>query len=121
MTPYQRDNCMYDSPALWCCSLSLSARLFRPTRTPLQDFCIANLTMDLTFGTVQLFPGLGLSIGRLDFALGGIIVPHTHPRASELVYVEEGGAHAAIITSDSRLYARVITKGEGMRVSSTGR
>ncbi|EFJ33069.1 hypothetical protein SELMODRAFT_26830, partial [Selaginella moellendorffii] len=67
-----------------------------------------------TFGTVQLFPGLGLSIGRLDFALGGIIVPHTHPRASELVYVEEGSVHAAIITSDSRLYARVITKGEVM-------
>ncbi|XP_002978995.2 germin-like protein subfamily T member 2 [Selaginella moellendorffii] len=69
------------------------------------------------FGTVLRFPGLntlGLSIARLDFLPEGIIPPHTHPRASEMVYVEEGTVYAAIVTADNRLFARVMNRGEVM-------
>ncbi|EFJ17534.1 hypothetical protein SELMODRAFT_114245 [Selaginella moellendorffii] len=69
------------------------------------------------FGTALRFPGLntlGLSIARLDFLPGGIIPPHTHPRASEMVYVEEGSVYAAIVTADNRLFARVMNRGEVM-------
>ncbi|XP_002964624.2 germin-like protein subfamily T member 2 [Selaginella moellendorffii] len=70
-----------------------------------------------TFGTALRFPGLntlGLSIARLDFLPEGIIPPHTHPRASEMVYVEEGSVYAAIVTADNRLFARVMSRGEVM-------
>ncbi|XP_002975893.2 germin-like protein subfamily T member 2 isoform X1 [Selaginella moellendorffii] len=71
------------------------------------------------FGTVQRFPGLntlGLSVARLDIDVGGIIVPHVHPRASELVYVERGSVYAAVVSSTGRLFAKVIRRGEVMIV-----
>ncbi|KAH8936971.1 hypothetical protein BDL97_16G000400, partial [Sphagnum fallax] len=36
------------------------------------------------------FPGLnslGISMARLDFAQGGLVPPHTHPRATEILFV----------------------------------
>src|SRR5450759_1691308 len=33
---------------------------------------------------------LGISLARLDFAQGGINVPHTHPRATEVLTVLQG-------------------------------
>ncbi|EFJ09458.1 hypothetical protein SELMODRAFT_428138 [Selaginella moellendorffii] len=69
------------------------------------------------FGTVLRFPGintLGLSMARLDLLPEGIIAPHTHPRATEMVYVEEGSVYAAIVTADNRLFAQVLSRGEVM-------
>ena len=52
-----------------------------------------------TFGSVvtgvnvQIIPGLntlGVSMSRIDYAPGGINPPHTHPRATEIVFVLEG-------------------------------
>ncbi|KAJ6325651.1 hypothetical protein OIU76_012685 [Salix suchowensis] len=42
---------------------------------------------------VNTFPGLrtqGVSLARADYAVGGVAVPHVHPRASEVVWVLEG-------------------------------
>ncbi|EFJ15251.1 hypothetical protein SELMODRAFT_118954 [Selaginella moellendorffii] len=69
------------------------------------------------FGVVQAFPALntlGLSIARLDFAKGGLVPPHTHPRASELFHVLEGTIYAGFITTDNKLYAATVNKGEVM-------
>ncbi|XP_024516026.1 germin-like protein subfamily T member 2 [Selaginella moellendorffii] len=118
---------------------------------PLQDYCVADLTLNLTIngypckdyyaatiddfvfslatpantsnaygadsfpGIVQTFPGLntlGFAILRLDFAVGGLIPPHTHPLASELVYVEEGSLYAGFVTQDNRLFAKILNKGD---------
>ncbi|EFJ33676.1 hypothetical protein SELMODRAFT_227520 [Selaginella moellendorffii] len=121
---------------------------------PLQDFCVADLTKDLTlngypckraantttedfifsglrnsgntsvptgaaavFGFVQDYPGLntlGLGIARLDWAPGGLIPPHTHPRGSEIIYVVKGSLYAGFVTTQNQLFARVISKGDVM-------
>eukprot|EP00246_Nothoceros_aenigmaticus_P013168 TRINITY_DN442_c0_g1_i1.p1 TRINITY_DN442_c0_g1~~TRINITY_DN442_c0_g1_i1.p1 ORF type:complete len:228 (-),score=28.56 TRINITY_DN442_c0_g1_i1:1522-2205(-) len=44
--------------------------------------------------TVNQFSGLntlGLSAARVDFAVGGLNPPHVHPRATELLFLVEGG------------------------------
>ncbi|XP_024526167.1 germin-like protein 1-1 [Selaginella moellendorffii] len=121
---------------------------------PLQDFCVAHLSKDLTIngfpckdasaattedfifaalknpgntsnpfgvgvvpGSVREYPGLntlGISIARLDFAVGGLTPPHTHPRASEIIYVVTGSLYAGFVSTDNRVFARVITEGEVM-------
>ncbi|XP_024526361.1 putative germin-like protein 3-2 [Selaginella moellendorffii] len=135
-------------------SLSFSIGVNAADADPLQDFCVADLSKDLSmngfpckrasnttvedfifsglkqsantsnpvgadavFGSVFQYPGLnslGLSIARLDFAKGGLIPPHTHPRASEMIYVVEGSMYAGFVTTDNKLFARVISKGDVM-------
>ncbi|XP_024526166.1 germin-like protein 1-3 [Selaginella moellendorffii] len=135
-------------------SLSFSIRVNAADPDPLQDFCVADLSKDLTingfpckkasntttedfifgalkrsaktntplgaaavFGSVNEYPALnslGLSIARLDFAKGGLIAPHTHPRASEMIYVVKGSMYAGFVTTDNKLFARVISKGDVM-------
>ncbi|XP_024545325.1 germin-like protein 1-3 [Selaginella moellendorffii] len=135
-------------------SLSLFTGVDAADPDPLQDFCVADLSKDLTMngfpckrasntttedfiygalkrsantsnplgagavpGSVLEYPGLnslGLSISRLDFAKGGLIPPHTHPRASEMIYVVKGSMYAGFVTTDNKLFARVISKGDVM-------
>ncbi|KAJ7294774.1 hypothetical protein O6H91_05G092800 [Diphasiastrum complanatum] len=66
---------------------------------------------------VDTFAGLnslGLTFARLDFARGGVITPHAHPRASEIIYVTEGSLYAGFVTTSNKLFAKVITKSEVM-------
>ncbi|XP_071721330.1 putative germin-like protein 2-1 [Rutidosis leptorrhynchoides] len=61
----------------------------------------SNVTMTIV-GVTQL-PGLntlGISMARVDFAPGGILSPHSHPRASEIVTVIEGSLQVGFVTSD---------------------
>ncbi|KAI3823904.1 hypothetical protein L1987_05349 [Smallanthus sonchifolius] len=55
---------------------------------------------------------LGVSMGRIDFAPGGINPPHTHPRATEIVFVLKGELDVAFITTDNKLYSKSIKTGE---------
>ncbi|PON61036.1 Germin [Parasponia andersonii] len=67
------------------------------------------------FADVQTFPGLntlGLSMARADFAPGGLIPPHTHPRASESGVVIEGKLLVGFITTDNVLHSKVLTAGQ---------
>ncbi|KAJ6359542.1 hypothetical protein OIU77_003700, partial [Salix suchowensis] len=44
----------------------------------------------VTAANVQKIPGLntlGVSMARIDYAPGGLNPPHTHPRATEMVFV----------------------------------
>ncbi|EFJ29556.1 hypothetical protein SELMODRAFT_92063 [Selaginella moellendorffii] len=66
---------------------------------------------------VETFPGLhtqGFAFARLDFVEGGLIPPHTHPRASEFVYITRGRLYAGFIDTANRAFARVYSKGEVM-------
>ena len=58
--------------------------------------------------------GLGLSILRLDLALGGVIPLHTHPGASELLLVVQGTICAGFIASDNTVYLKTLKKGDIM-------
>nr|GMD19452.1 auxin-binding protein ABP19a-like [Ipomoea batatas]GMD19463.1 auxin-binding protein ABP19a-like [Ipomoea batatas]GMD52677.1 auxin-binding protein ABP19a-like [Ipomoea batatas]GMD54415.1 auxin-binding protein ABP19a-like [Ipomoea batatas]GMD57216.1 auxin-binding protein ABP19a-like [Ipomoea batatas] len=49
--------------------------------------------------------GLGLSVARLDMAVGGVIPLHTHPGGSEILVVTEGTVAAGFVSSfDNKVY-----------------
>ncbi|CAI9114406.1 OLC1v1015124C1 [Oldenlandia corymbosa var. corymbosa] len=58
--------------------------------------------------------GLGLSIARLDLAVGGVIPMHTHPGANELLVVTQGKILAGFISSANSVYYKTLNKGEVM-------
>lgn len=69
----------------------------------------------VTAGNVEKIPGLntlGLSMFRIDYAPGGVNPPHTHPRASEVLFVLEGELEVGFITTANVLISKVIKKGE---------
>lgn len=69
----------------------------------------------ITFGLVQDYPGLntqGISHVRLDFEVGGVIPPHTHPLASETLFVIEGSIFTGFVSHDNVLYSKTLQKGD---------
>ncbi|KAL6864914.1 hypothetical protein ACP4OV_016065 [Aristida adscensionis] len=72
------------------------------------------------YGFTALFaqiPGLntlGVSHARADVKPGGAVPPHTHPRATETVFILEGSVYFGFVTSSpaSRLLAKVLRKGD---------
>ncbi|GAV88494.1 Cupin_1 domain-containing protein, partial [Cephalotus follicularis] len=64
---------------------------------------------------VQKMPGLntlGISLSRIDYAPSGLNPPHTHPRASEMIFVLEGELEVGFITTANVLISKTIKKGE---------
>ncbi|KAL2899710.1 Germin-like protein subfamily 3 member 2 [Bienertia sinuspersici] len=57
---------------------------------------------------------LGISFSRADLKLGGVNVPHLHPRATEIAYVVRGSIYSGFIDSTNRVFAKVIEAGEVM-------
>ncbi|KAG8368998.1 hypothetical protein BUALT_Bualt15G0104500 [Buddleja alternifolia] len=69
----------------------------------------------VTGANVQRIPGLntlGVSLARIDYAPGGLNPPHTHPRATEVVFVLEGQLDVGFITTANVLISKSIKKGE---------
>ncbi|XP_058191755.1 germin-like protein 5-1 isoform X3 [Rhododendron vialii] len=69
----------------------------------------------VTFADVMQIPGLntlGVSMARLDFAPGGLNQPHTHQRATEMLFVLYGELVAGFITTDNVLVSRTIKQGD---------
>nr|AEO00531.1 PR16-1 [Nicotiana benthamiana] len=69
----------------------------------------------VTGANVIKVPGLntlGVSLSRIDYAPGGINPPHTHPRATEMIFVLEGELDVGFITTANVLISKHITKGE---------
>ncbi|KAK1318014.1 Germin-like protein 1-1 [Acorus calamus] len=69
----------------------------------------------VTAANVQQIPGLntlGVSMARIDYAPGGQNPPHTHPRATEIVFVLEGQLDVGFITTANVLVTKTIMKGE---------
>ncbi|KAK1319091.1 Germin-like protein 5-1 [Acorus calamus] len=76
-----------------------------------------NTTMGsvVTGANVQKIPGLntlGVSLARIDYAPRGINPPHTHPRATEMVFVIEGEIDVGFITTANALVSKTVKKGE---------
>ncbi|CAH1425197.1 unnamed protein product [Lactuca virosa] len=75
------------------------------------------LGSSVTPAFVFQIPGLitlGISLARLDFAPWGLIPPHTHPRATEILTVLEGQIEVGFVTSnpDNRHISKVLNKGD---------
>jgi len=69
----------------------------------------------VTAANVEKFPGvntLGVSIARIDYAPGGQNPPHTHPRATEIIFVLEGTLEVGFITTANKLFTKILTKGD---------
>ncbi|KAI3455917.1 hypothetical protein Pfo_012580 [Paulownia fortunei] len=67
--------------------------------------------------TVLEIPGLntlGISTVRVDYAPRGVVPPHRHPRAAEILIVLEGTVLVGFVTSDpeNRLISKVLQKGD---------
>ncbi|XP_076954087.1 germin-like protein 5-1 [Bidens hawaiensis] len=85
--------------------------------TGLANPALTNNTFGATVtpASVQQIPGLntlGVSMARVDYAPGGINPPHTHPRATEIVFVLEGELDVGFITTDNKLFSKTIKKHE---------
>ncbi|KAI7755824.1 hypothetical protein M8C21_033534 [Ambrosia artemisiifolia] len=69
----------------------------------------------VTPASVQQITGLntlGVSMARIDYAPGGLNPPHTHPRATEIIFVLEGELDVGFITTENKLFSKTIKKGE---------
>uniref|UniRef100_A0A0D9VAA6 Germin-like protein n=1 Tax=Leersia perrieri TaxID=77586 RepID=A0A0D9VAA6_9ORYZ len=69
----------------------------------------------VTAADVNNLPGLntlGVSMTRVDYApWGGVNPPHTHPRATEILFVVEGTLEVGFVTTANRLITRLVPKG----------
>ncbi|KAG0570039.1 hypothetical protein KC19_6G134700 [Ceratodon purpureus] len=54
----------------------------------------------------------GVTHARLDFAIGGVIPFHTHPRASETLLVLKGTVYTGFISDFNVLYASTLKQGD---------
>lgn len=81
-----------------------------------QDASGTEFGMVFTPGSVHFFPGvntLGVSITRIDLAVGGINPPHLHPRATEVLYVVQGTLEVAFVAGNSNTaYKETLGSGE---------
>lgn len=72
----------------------------------------------VTPGFVAQFPGLnglGISTARLDLAPKGVIPMHTHPGASEVLFVLDGSITAGFISSSANtVYVQTLKPGQVM-------
>ncbi|XP_010929523.1 germin-like protein 11-1 [Elaeis guineensis] len=65
--------------------------------------------------TATEFPGLntlGLSVARTDLAMDGMVLPHSHPRASEMMYVVQGTVIAGFIDTKDRPFQKILKEGD---------
>jgi len=70
----------------------------------------------VTAANVVQVPGLntlGVSLSRIDYAPGGVNPPHTHPRATEMVFVLQGTLDVGFVTAaGNRLVAKTLAAGD---------
>ncbi|TYJ24962.1 hypothetical protein E1A91_A07G015600v1 [Gossypium mustelinum] len=58
--------------------------------------------------------GLGISIARLDLAVGGVVPMHTHPGSSEIIVVIQGIIAAGFVSSANKVYFKTLKTGDIM-------
>lgn len=64
---------------------------------------------------VQQFPGInaqGIAWARLDFAPGGLNVPHWHQRATEILSCQEGQLLVGFVDTNNKLWSSTLQKGD---------
>ncbi|GMJ09253.1 germin-like protein 10 [Hibiscus trionum] len=69
----------------------------------------------ITAANVEKIPGvntLGISLARIDYQPGGLNPPHTHPRASEIIFVLHGELEVGFFTTSNQLVSKSVRKGD---------
>lgn len=70
---------------------------------------------NVTLTNAVNLPGLntlGLTLARVDIAIDGMVVPHSHPRASEVTICLEGQLNVGFVDTSKRLYTRTLRPGD---------
>ncbi|XP_047320983.1 germin-like protein 9-3 [Impatiens glandulifera] len=65
--------------------------------------------------TLAEFPALNgqsVSMAVLEFPGGSVNPPHTHPRASELLFLLDGGLQVGIVDTTNKLYTQTLQEGD---------
>ncbi|XP_010537615.1 PREDICTED: germin-like protein subfamily 3 member 1 [Tarenaya hassleriana] len=108
-----------DTPSGYPCIRPINVKatdfVFTGLSTPGNTSSIINAAVTPAF--VAQFPGvngLGLSIARLDLAPKGVIPMHTHPGASEILYVLDGCITAGFVSSSNAVYVQTLKAGQVM-------
>ncbi|KAH9313341.1 hypothetical protein KI387_028376, partial [Taxus chinensis] len=96
-----------------------------PTTVTVEDFSFAGLRnagdtnnpvqSKVTPAFVQEFGGLntlGMAMGRIDYAVGGLNPPHAHPRASEILLVLQGKLLVGFVDTNNTLFSKILEKGD---------
>ncbi|KAL3655117.1 hypothetical protein CASFOL_000903 [Castilleja foliolosa] len=68
-----------------------------------------------TLATAADFPGLntlGLSTARTDLDVDGAVLPHTHPRASEMIFIRAGSVVVGFVDSSNRMFQKRLREGD---------
>ncbi|XP_013635077.1 PREDICTED: germin-like protein subfamily 1 member 11 [Brassica oleracea var. oleracea] len=80
---------------------------------------VANVVgSNVTAVNVNNLPGLntlGISLVRIDYGVNGQNPPHTHPRATEILYVGHGKLLVGFVTSNgdgNRLFTKTLNEGD---------
>ncbi|KAF8694192.1 hypothetical protein HU200_038318 [Digitaria exilis] len=61
------------------------------------------------------FPGLntlGLAMARIDIAPSGVVLPHSHPRASEMLFIHGGSVEVGFFDTKGKLFQKTLVQGE---------
>ncbi|KAI3683689.1 hypothetical protein L1987_84202 [Smallanthus sonchifolius] len=72
------------------------------------------LRSSVTIVTAAEFPGLntlGLATARTDLEVDGLVMPHTHPRATEMIFVSKGVVIAGFLDTKNQLFQSVLREG----------
>ncbi|XP_052182927.1 germin-like protein 11-1 [Diospyros lotus] len=73
------------------------------------------LRSSTAIATAADFPGLntlGLAVARTDVEVGGLVAPHTHPRASEMFFLEKGSVIVGFIDTGNVIFQKRINAGD---------
>lgn len=65
--------------------------------------------------TAAELPGLNtlsLALGRTDLELDGIVRPHSHPRAAEMMFVSEGVVTVGFMDTSNQVFQKVLKEGD---------
>lgn len=54
----------------------------------------------------------GLSLAKINYAKWGLVSPHTHPRAAELITVVKGSVYVGFVDTAGKLYAAWLKVGD---------
>ncbi|KAJ8767344.1 hypothetical protein K2173_017388 [Erythroxylum novogranatense] len=107
-----------DSPAGYPCKPNVTVADFVFSGLGIPGNTSNIIKAAVTPAFVSQFPGvngLGISIARLDLAIGGVIPMHTHPAASEVLVVVQGSICAGFISSTAnQVYYKNLKKGDIM-------
>lgn len=110
-------------------SLSISVNGFPcldPKKVEARHFSYAGLNVPANFSiygtsinrlTVDQIPGLntfGISTVRVDYLPKGVVPPHIHPRATEILLVLQGRISVGFVTSnpENRLISKILQEGD---------